>query len=115
MTRAVTTWIALCVLFPLQARAQDGLERLKNSLVRMEVRKGADRPPNIGTGFVISVDSQVIQIVSARHLFVANPTDSESPFIPAPWVTFYVDRLHQFPARFMKDAPNFDLAVVEVA
>lgn len=111
---AIWVYLAACFALAEPACAQDGLEQLKNSLVRMEVRKGPGRAANIGTGFVVSADSQWIRIVTANHLLVANANEGESLFVPDPWVTFYTDKLNSHPASFVKDAPNLDLAVVQV-
>ena len=109
---------AACSVAPFVATGQAqqvAVTALRGVVVQVEVKKGAQRASNIGTGFVIAVDPQTTTILTARHLFYPNTGENESPFTPEPWVTFWADRLHPHQVRWIKDSPNLDLAVVEIA
>lgn len=95
-------------------QAVDGsVARWRGAVVQVQVKKGAGRDANVGTGFVISIGADVTTILTARHLFT--PAAGEPAFTPEPWVTFWVDPLRAHPVRLAKSAPNLDVAVVEIA
>lgn len=61
---------AFCLAMALvpNGRSQ-GLARFTDGVVEVEVQKGADRSPENGTGFVVSVDGGTVTVLTARHLF----------------------------------------------
>jgi formylglycine-generating enzyme required for sulfatase activity len=94
---------------------QDKIDRLKDGLVRIEVRTGPNSPRIMGTGFVIAVNSSAVTILTARHLFYKEDGDALSK--PEPWVTFYVDRQHSPRKAILlsTDSRTYEFAVLEVS
>jgi S1-C subfamily serine protease len=114
---AVATFLLVAIGSFEGARAQPfDVERFKGNLVRIQVNKKDEdsrpRPPNFGTGFVISISSDTALILTARHLLHA---DNEPDFTPEIWVYFYADRLHPRAAKFLQESSNLDFAVIEVS
>jgi formylglycine-generating enzyme required for sulfatase activity len=87
-----------------------GLQSFLDGIVEVEVGRGNNRAPEIGTGFVISADSSAVSVLTARHLFY----DGRNSFTSDISVTFYRDRLHPHKAVWLVDFPNLDLAAITV-
>ena len=77
LRKHVSIWAAiLCLAFSGAVRGQDKIERLKDGLVRIEVRTGPNSPKIMGTGFVIAANGSAVTILTARHLFYKEDGDA---------------------------------------
>ena len=104
--KMVSLAAALCSF----AHAQN-LDQFKNSVAEVAVGKGEGRSPEVGTGFIVSVDADKLSILTARHLFY----DPREKFASDITVTLYVDKLHPRKATLLTDSAPLDLAVIEIS
>ncbi len=116
LRKHVSIWAAIFSLaFSGAVEGQDKIERLKDGLVRIEVRTGPNSPKIMGTGFVIAANGSAVTILTARHLFYKEDGDALAK--AEAWVTFYIDRQHSpRKARLLSpDSSFYEFAVLEIS
>jgi hypothetical protein len=118
LVRASLLWIAVASLPNARSQSDkfsDIFQAEREGLVRIEVRKGPNRPNTFGTGFVVAVKGKTVSILTARHILY--PEKDEPPFTPDPWIIFYIDsqRTPRHAVRLPKDSPEYGMAVLEVS
>jgi len=114
LSGATFLWIAAAIL-PTAWSQTELFQALREGVVRIEVRKGPNRPNTFGTGFVIAVKGKTVSILTARHILY--PEKDEPPFTPDPWVIFYIDgqRTSRKAVRLPTDSPEYGMAVLQVS